>query len=412
MKRIAFIIIRYGKDVNGGAEAHCRMLAERLTPYYEVEVLTTTIRIFNDPTQDFKEGTSTENGVLIRRFKPRPVNAELHNDYYKHGKLARRIRSRLHRLGILRLFSSLHPHWSLGVEAERRTIESQPSHTPEMFDFIRQHRDLYHAFIFMNFYSSQTILGAAIAPEKSILIPLAHPENPLYYGINVPMFTRVRHIAFNTSAEEQLCRRIFGRSMAPCSLVGCGIEEAEPADWEEVKKRYMLPERYVLYLGRVTGPKINQIIPEFLKYKQQYGGDVKLVLVGGIDDKTIRHPASNEVILTGFVSEAEKSAIIRHASVMVNPSHLESLSLLMLEAMQNRIPVLVNGKSKVMKDHCKISGAALWYNNWRDFRKKLHRLLFDSELRQSMTEKGPRYVQDHYEWKIIIGKLREIIDSI
>ena len=41
-KKVAFVIIRYGAEVNGGAEAHCRMLAERLVPYYDVEVLTTT----------------------------------------------------------------------------------------------------------------------------------------------------------------------------------------------------------------------------------------------------------------------------------------------------------------------------------------------------------------------------------
>lgn len=54
---------------------------------------------------------------------------------------------------------------------------------------------------------------------------------------------------------------------------------------------------------------------------------------------------------------------------MVNPSPMESLSLLMLEGMQSRIPLLVNGRSKVMKDHCRLSGAGLWYNNGRDFRK-------------------------------------------
>ena len=411
MKKIAFIIIRYGEGVNGGAEVHCRMLAERLTPYYEVEVLTSTTRVFNDPGQDFPEGVSRENGVLIRRFKPQPVDGQRHAYYRKHGKWGRRIRSRLHRLGILKYWASRHPDWSLGLEAERRTFESHPEHTPQLLDFIRTHRDEYQAFLFLNYYFSQTVLGIAIAPEKSILIPLAHPCNPLYFGMNAAMFTRVRHIAFNTAAEERLCEGIFGRSMAPWSLVGCGIEEVPPADWEEVRRRYALPDRYVLYLGRVTPPKIDRIIPEFLRYKRQYGGDVKLVLVGGVDNGITR-PDSEDVLMTGFVSEAEKSAIIRHATVMVNPSRLESLSLLMLEAMQNRIPVLVNGRSEVMKDHCKQSGAALWYDNWRDFRKKLHRLLEDGEFRGQMARKGPDYVRKNYAWEVVIPKLRGIIDHL
>lgn len=411
MKKIAFIIIRYGEGVNGGAEAHCRMLAERLTPYYDVEVLTTTTRVFNDPSQDFAEGTSTENGVLIRRFKPAPIDADRYGYYYRHGKLARRIRVRLNRLGLLGALTSLHPDWKLGLEAERRIFESQPEYTPQMMDYIRDHRDEYAAFLFMNFYFSQTVFGTRIAPEKSILIPLAHPDKPLCFAINIPMFTRVRHIAFNTPAEERLCRRVFGRAMAPGSIVGCGIEEVAPADWDQVRTRYALPERYVLYLGRITRQKIGRIIPEFLKYKRQYGGDVKLVMVGGIDPE-IERPDSGEIIMTGFVDDAEKSAIIRHAAVMVNPSNLESLSLLMLEAMQNRIPVLVNGQSEVMKDHCKLSGAALWYDNWRDFRRKLHRLLEDGALRQQIAERGPAYVEKNYSWEVIIPRLRALVESL
>ena len=52
MKKIAFTIFRYGEGIFGGTEAHCRMLAEHLAPYYQVEVLTTTIRYPGCPEQD------------------------------------------------------------------------------------------------------------------------------------------------------------------------------------------------------------------------------------------------------------------------------------------------------------------------------------------------------------------------
>lgn len=335
MKKIAFIIIRYGVEVNGGAEVHCRMLAERLRPYYDVEVLTTTTKVFRDPANDYPEGVSTVNGVTVRRFKPAPIDGERHGAYRKKCKTARRIRLQLAKMGLLGVISSLHPEWTMSLEAEKRYYESQEDHTPQMLEFIEQHKDEYAAFLFMNFYFSQPVLGCTIAPEKTILIPLVHPDKPLYYSINAPMFTRVRHIAFNTAAERRLCSRAFGASLAPNSLVGCGIEEAPEADWGGVKAKYGLPDQYVLYLGRITPSKTTKVIPDFLRYKKEHGGEVKLVMVGGTE-LDIKRSDSPDIIFTGYVSDEEKSSIIRHATVMVNPSRMESLSLLMLEAMQNR----------------------------------------------------------------------------
>ena len=140
--------------------------------------------------------------------------------------------------------------------------------------------------------------------------------------------------------------------------------------------------------GALHHSKLNDLIPCFLDYCRRYGSDTKLVLTGGIDPQAGEetHP---EILRTGFVSDAEKAAIIRHATVMVNPSHLESLSLLMLEAMNSRIPVLVNGRSRVMKEHCRLSGAALWYDNEREFLRHLHRLLTDEAFRTELGSRGP-----------------------
>lgn len=411
MKKIAFCIVRYGAEVNGGAEVHCRMIAERLCPYYDVEVLTTTVRIPGDRSQDFPEGVTMENGVTVRRFVPQPVGGERTDYYGKHARTALRVRAYLRKAGLLRLISDMHPIWKFGTRKERRYFESQPSFAPDLLRHIEAHHPEYAALIFINLYSPLTALGAVIAPEKSLLIPLAHPNRQLYYSLNAPMFTRVRHIVFNTDAEQRLCQRIFGNALAPWSTVGCGIEEAPKAEWKAVKTRYGLPDHYVLYLGRVSRTKVGKLLPYFLNYKKRYGGDVRLVLVGGFEHEIKRYE-SPDILFTGYVTDEEKSSIVRHAAAMVNPSTLESLSLLMLEAMYNRVPLLVNGRSAVMKEHCQRSGAALWYGGSRDFGHKLHRLLTDGELRRTMAEKGPVYVWEHYAWEVVIPKLRMRIESL
>lgn len=410
-RKIAFVIIRYGAEVNGGAEVHCRMLAERLLPRYDVEVLTTTIRLFGDPSQDYPEGTTAENGVTVRRFRPKPVGGGLVERLRRRSKAARRLRYRLAQAGLLRPLADRHPVWRMHREAERRYFEAQEGHTPDLLRHIEAHADEYAALIFMNYYFSQTPLGGTIAPEKTILIPLAHPDRSLYYAIQTEVFTRVRHIAFNTAAEERLCRSIFGRQMAPATIVGAGLEPTAPAPWPDVQARYGIAERYVLYLGRVTPGKIRSLIPDFLAYRRRYGSDVQLVLAGGIDPAVAR-PDDPGLRFTGFVSDAEKSALVRHATVMINPSPHESLSLLMLESLANGVPALVNGASDVMRDHCERSGAALWYDGPRDFRHQLHRLLSDADLRRTLGDRGPAYVRENYDWERILEKLHAIIESI
>ena len=54
-EKVAFVVVRYGKNINGGAEYHCQMLAERLVSDY---------------------GEEEWNGVVIRRFRTNPVQRE------------------------------------------------------------------------------------------------------------------------------------------------------------------------------------------------------------------------------------------------------------------------------------------------------------------------------------------------
>ena len=211
MKKIAFIIVRYGENINGGAEVHCQMLAERLLPYYEVEVLTTTIRAFNHPDQDYTEGVSSWNGVTIRRFKPQPIDQEQFRPFRKKYKTARRIRQYLKKLNLLRAASFLHPEWKSGIENERPFYESTATHAPGLLRYIESHKAEYAAFIFANFYTPQAVLGSVVTPEKSLLIPMAH-------------HTPFQAAAHRPGAIQALPQKIQDRTPYPAIP-----EKAEPA---------------------------------------------------------------------------------------------------------------------------------------------------------------------------------------
>lgn len=301
--------MRYGAGINGGSEVHCRMLAERLRDKYDVEVLTTTLKDFNNPSDQYPAGESHESGITIRRFVPHPgFNGRESRRLLQKSKPVRRLRYWLSQAGVLRLLAAIHPVWNLGFDKETAYQHSTVSYAPDLLRYIEEHRDDYAAFIPMCYFHAQTIFAGLQVPQKSILIPMAHPEKWLFPAIYTRLFTQVRHIAFNTEAERRLCLRIFGPRLAPSSIVGTGIELAPAAAWEHVKAKFNLPDKYALYLGRVTTGKINTLLPDFQTYNRTYKQQSKLVLVGSLSPE-IKYPDDPNIILTGFVSEEEKSGV-------------------------------------------------------------------------------------------------------
>ena len=65
--RLAFVIQRYGLEVNGGAELHCRWLAERLARRHQVEVFATRALDYLEWRNHYPKGTEVVNGIPVHR---------------------------------------------------------------------------------------------------------------------------------------------------------------------------------------------------------------------------------------------------------------------------------------------------------------------------------------------------------
>ena len=68
-KRICFVVQRYGIEVNGGAELHCRQLAEHLLKKYrDIHVLTTKAIDYMTWKDEYEKEEEDINGVHVHRF--------------------------------------------------------------------------------------------------------------------------------------------------------------------------------------------------------------------------------------------------------------------------------------------------------------------------------------------------------
>lgn len=412
-EKIALVTIRYGEDINGGAEYHCRMLAERLADDYNVEVLTTCVRNYNTGINELPEGEEILNGVLVHRFKVAPVDGEHHEQYSKKEKPVRKLRRFLFRIGLLRYISTLHPVWTCKREVEVKAFKSYRFYSPDMCNFVKNNKERYRAFIPVNMAESTTYFTALEVPQKTILIPTMHNQSIFFKSAQTEVMTKVAYIGFNAEAEQRLAESVFGQKMSAHGIISVGVEIVDPASWQATREKYKLPEDYLLYIGRVTSGKIGSILEYFADYKKRYEqSSLKLVLVGGIDANQKKSQQS-DVLYTGFVSDEEKMVILQHAKIIVNPSKFESLSLMLLEAMGQGKPVLVNGCCAVLKEHCiKSDHAALYYTRKKSFISKLHLLECSSELREQMGRKAQKYVKECYDWSIILSRLKDQIEAI
>ncbi|MBD3309182.1 glycosyltransferase, partial [candidate division KSB3 bacterium] len=156
---------------------------------------------------------------------------------------------------------------------------------------------------------------------------------------------------------------------------------------------------YMLYVGRVDVMKgCRNLITAFLRYLDTHDTDLHLVLLG---KQTMSMPDHPRIQAPGAVNNAQKEEAIRGATLVVNPSEYESLSLLMLEAWQFGIPVLVNGRSEVLVEHCLQSNGGLYYTNDDEFALALDLLLANPALRDALGRQGKCYVAERYAWDTV-----------
>ena len=379
-RRVALIVQRYG-EVLGGAEIHARQVANRLSRKWEITVLTTCSRDHLRWDNDFPAGSHREQRVEVQRFpcqRPR--------DLRSFNMLSRTLFDRPTDYG-----------------EEQRWLAEQGPYVPDLFRHLDKHRDDFEAFIFFTYLYTSTVWGVPLVGGRAILVPTAHDEPPLRFGVYQEVFALPSVLLCNTPEERELIHRRFPRH-ARTRLAGVGIDTS-PGTPSRFRKRFHLTLPYLMYVGRIeSGKGIPELLRCYAELRRCVAEPPELVLAGAgsmrIDQRGVRY--------IGPISERDKLDGIAGAFAVVVPSRYESLSLLALEAFSQATPVLANGESEVLKGQVDRSRAGFTYRDPGSFVRGYRQI--DAE-RRVLGRRGLAYARRH-SWKRVLEVYDEELTRI
>ncbi|CAI8710527.1 glycosyltransferase family 4 protein [Chryseobacterium sp. IT-36CA2] len=414
MKKIAIVVQRYGLEINGGAELHARLLAEKLSLIYNVEIITTCAIENQYWDNHYPAGIEIINNIKVRRFKT------LKKDLKKFNKLSKVVYSLYkyysRNLSFFNFPYLLYKRLKYNKKAFNfnEWLEVQGPFSSDLIDFIKEKKEDYKAFIFFTYLYHPTNIGVREVAEKSILIPTAHDEPQFYLDGYSQLFSLPKFIIYNTQIEKDFVENIYPQAQKLKSeIAGIGFDDYDATSSDLPQDLYQ--SKYFIYIGRIIEDKgcimMIEYFKDFKKTHPEYR-DIKLVLVGknSLDEKIIQ---GDDIILTGFVDHKLKNALLVNASALIMPSFYESLSLITLEAMLLKIPIIVNKNCEVLYSHVEKSETGKSFTKSTEFSQALVFYLQQTQKELVLEgNKATNYVLKNYSWDVIINKFNSAIKSL
>lgn len=385
--RLACVVHRFGAEIAGGSEGHCRVIAERLAEQHDVTILTTTAKDHVSWRNEYPAGESTLGRLRVRRF---PV-----------------VRQR-----VIREFADISEVVFSGdapADVQTEWFRMNGPEAPDLLAYLRQHGHDFDRILFWSFRYYQSFFGVPLVAERAVLLPTAEEDPAIRIGLLDHYFSQPAGLVYLTPEEQVLVeRRITGR-VPPSCIIGSGLEPASPHDPGGLAT-VGVQAPYVLYLGRIDPNKgCETLLRFYTRWADRTGSPVPLVMAGPAN---MPIPDHRSVRPLGYVSAAVREALLAQATLLVVPSPFESLSMVLLEAWNHAVPALVNARCKVLDGQAHRAGGALAYRNYDQFAVSLSRLLDQPAVARELGASGRDYVERTYRWPHVMQTLETFLASV
>src|SRR5581483_4319128 len=196
--KLACVIHRYGAEVTGGSEAHCRAVAQRLAARHDVTVLTSCAKDYVTWRDEYPPGASMDGAVRVIRFRV----------------------ARTRNLHEFRALSELVFSGRATEAEQRRWFEENGPLVPDLIRHLAAHGREYDRILFWSYRYYPSFCGLPQAADRAILVPTAE-EDPLIRASILPsFFARPRAYLFLTPEEADLVRVRLPGACPPSETIG------------------------------------------------------------------------------------------------------------------------------------------------------------------------------------------------
>jgi glycosyltransferase involved in cell wall biosynthesis len=284
---------------------------------------------------------------------------------------------------------------------------------------IKEHFELYKIFkeYKIDVFYSHHFLSPILKTKKLKTINIIHDLIPLhaevlsvigkkyYYFMNKWSIKKSNVVVANSLATKMDIQNIFKRKDIKVIYHSYNKEKLQYLDNSIIKKLNLEDTNYFLFVSSLKKHKNYELIIEI--FKQNKFKDFKLVLVGR-EDTHIKNNNEN-IVFTGYISDAELNSLYKSAIALLFPSLIEGFGVPILEAQYHKLPIITSNISSMPEVAGK--GAILVNPHRKEEIEKAMEYILIKKNRKNLIEEGTKNLQ-RFSWKEYTKQIIKIMENL